>query len=80
MDRVIWTDAEAYMGRGIKDPENDHEYNTTEFHSGGQRIRESVLVILVLCLTSVPPMVLSVLHLGIGERMVTSRTLMFRGY
>ena len=32
MDRVIWTDAD-YMGRGIKDPENDHEYNTTEYHT-----------------------------------------------
>ena len=32
MDRVIWTPRETYMGRGIKDPENDHEYNTTEFH------------------------------------------------
>ena len=40
MDRVIWTDAEAYMGRGIKDPENDHEYNTTEFHSGPENKRE----------------------------------------
>ena len=40
MDRVIWTDAEAYMGIGIKDPENDHEYNTTEFHSGPENKRE----------------------------------------
>ena len=40
MDRVIWTDAEAYMGRGIKDPENDHEYNTTEYHSGPENKRE----------------------------------------
>ena len=77
-DLMIWTDAEAYMGKGIKDPENDYQYNTIEVHT--ERIRESVHAILVLCLTSVPPMVLSVLHLGIGERMVTSRTLMFRGY
>ena len=78
-DLMIWTDAEAYMGKGIKDPENDYQYNTIEVHTG-QRIRESVHAILVLCLTSVYAMVLSVLHLGIGELMVTSRTLMFRGY
>ena len=29
-DIMIWTDAEAYMGRGVKDPENDHEYNTID--------------------------------------------------
>ena len=40
MDRVIWTDAEAYMGRGIKDPENDHECNTTEYHTGPENKRE----------------------------------------
>ena len=40
MDRVIWMDAEAYMGRGIKDPENDHEYNTTEYHTGPENKRE----------------------------------------
>ena len=36
----IWTDAEAYMGRGIKDPENDHEYNTIEYHTGPENKRE----------------------------------------
>ena len=42
MDRVIWMDAEAYNGRGIKDPENDHEYNTTEYHTGLRTERVSL--------------------------------------
>ena len=44
MDRVIWTDAEAYMGRGIKDPENDHESTPL---SSTQRIRESACIVFV---------------------------------
>ena len=44
------------------------------------RIRESVLAILVLCLTPVPPRVQSVLRFVIGVLTVTSRILMSRGY
>ena len=44
------------------------------------RIRESVLVILVLCLTPVPQRVQSVLRFVIGVLTVTSRILMSRGY
>ena len=78
MDRVIWTDAEAYMGRGIKDPENDHEYNTTEYHSGENK-RECPCDTCPL-FESVQSRVLSVVRLEIGVQMVTIRTLMYRGY
>ena len=39
-DIMIWTDAEAYMGKGIKDPENDYQYNTIEVHTGPENKRE----------------------------------------
>ena len=80
MDRVIWMDAEAYNGRGIKDPENDHEYNTTEYHTGPENKRECPCDTCPLFDQCADAKVLSVVRLGIGVQMVTIRTLMSRGY
>lgn len=39
MDKAIWADMENYMGRGWKD-EEEHLYNTTEYHTGPENKRE----------------------------------------